>query len=446
MSEFKLNTQNDNIFITNFSEIEGRFDSEFYTPNNSKLISKLKSKPYYKLWEIVDFSNDLWNQKDYFNDTFPYIEISSINLSDGQIKKIREISINEAPSRAKKIVRKNDIIISLTRPTRGAISILENIENLKICSTGFSVINNVDESKIKRKTLFNILRMSFVLQQMGQRSSGGNYPAITQEELGKIIIPKLNQKEQEKIVSLYNKAYHAKQQKEKEAKDLLASIDTYLLDELGIELPEKDNSLKNRIFTASISEISGGRFDPFYLTNCLNLPISTKFEETEIYDIAKVEKGQSITSTDAINGKYPVIAGGQSSPYRHNKFNQNKNVITISASGAYSGFVWYHSEKIFASDCSVVKSKNEEKISTEFIFNVLKLKQQQLYNLQQGSGQPHVYPSDIKRVKIPLPNPKKQKEINNKIRDLRNQAKQLELDAEQIMTEAKEGVEKIILG
>jgi type I restriction enzyme S subunit len=41
----------------------------------------------------------------------------------------------------------------------------------------------------------------------------------------------------------------------------LTSIDTYLLNELGITLPGKDNSLQSRIFTTSFSEISGGRFD-----------------------------------------------------------------------------------------------------------------------------------------------------------------------------------------
>ena len=41
----------------------------------------------------------------------------------------------------------------------------------------------------------------------------------------------------------------------------------------------------------------------------------------------------------------PVIAGGQTSPYSHNTFT-HKNAITISASGAYAGFVAYHKKKI----------------------------------------------------------------------------------------------------
>jgi Restriction endonuclease S subunits len=272
-------------------------------------------------------------------------------------------------------------------------------------------------------------------------------PKMGLDRIENLFIPQLPSiQKQKECIDYYNSIFQTKQQNQTQAKELLASIDTYLLNELGIEIPEKDNSLKNRIFTTSLSEISGGRFDPFYLTNCLDLLISTKFEETELHNIAKVGKGQSITSSDVVNGKYPVIAGGQSSPYNHNKYNQKGNTITISASGAYSGFVWFHNEEIFASDCSVIQSKNEENISTKFIFNLLKLKQQEIYNLQQGSGQPHVYPSDIKRIKIPLPSANKQEEINIKITEIRKQAKQLELEAEQIMLEAKAEVEHIILG
>ena len=52
----------------------------------------------------------------------------------------------------------------------------------------------------------------------------------------------------------------------------------------------------------------------------------------------------------------------------------------------------------------------------------------------------------ISHLKIPLPPPEKQTEIANYITEIRNQAKQLELDTHQIMVEAKAEVENIILG
>lgn len=54
------------------------------------------------------------------------------------------------------------------------------------------------------------------------------------------------------------------------------------------------------------------------------------------------KKGKTITKERAISGDIPVIAGGQTSPYSHSEFTNKRNIITISASGSYSGFVWYH--------------------------------------------------------------------------------------------------------
>ena len=249
-----------------------------------------------------------------------------------------------------------------------------------------------------------------------------------------------------KINEIVEKGEELKQTKHQQAQALLNSIDDYLLTELGITLPEADNSLDNRMFTTMFSQVSGGRFDPFYLLNCLDLPTSQIYTEYSLKELAMVKKGQSITSSKIIKGDYPVIAGGQTSPYSHNIFNEKGNVITVSASGAYSGYVWYHEKSIFASDCSVIKSKDENRVTTLFLSEVLKMKQQEIYNLQQGSGQPHVYPSDLERIKIPLPSLKKQTEIANRISDLRRQAKQLQVEADAAMTTAKAEVERMILG
>ena len=97
----------------------------------------------------------------------------------------------------------------------------------------------------------------------------------------------------------------------------------------------------------------GGELAPLSVKNRGQQSKSTLFKETKLSTIATIEKGQAITSKDIISGDYPVIAGGQSSPYNHNQYNYKGNVVTVSASGAYSGYVWYHDYPIFASDCSV---------------------------------------------------------------------------------------------
>lgn len=127
--------------------------------------------------------------------------------------------------------------------------------------------------------------------------------------------------------------------------------------------------------------------------------------------ILQAHRGKSITKNTAQKGNIPVVAGGQSSPYFHNKSNFNGSTITISASGAYAGFVWYHDCPIWASDCAVIHSIKEMTLLTKYLYYVLKGKQDEIYKLQRGSAQPHVYWSDLQQIKIPLPPLEEQEEI-----------------------------------
>ncbi|MEY4925868.1 MAG: hypothetical protein RI894_304, partial [Bacteroidota bacterium] len=108
--------------------------------------------------------------------------------------------------------------------------------------------------------------------------------------------------------------------------------------------------------------------------------------------------------------------------------------------------VWYHDYKIFASDCTVIRSKDEYEISTLFLAEVLKLKQTEIYNMQQGAGQPHVYASDLCKMNIPIPPHSIQNEIIAHINQLRQQAQDLETAAASAIDTAKKEIETTILG
>ena len=201
LPETKSQTIQDRMFVVNFSELSGdRLDPMFYTSQFSNIVAKLHDSATCKrLGQIAHFSSEIWNQRDYYEKEFPYIEIGAINITDGTIEDVSFVPVEQAPSRAKVIVRTGDIIISTTRPDRGAIIKITENENLYIASTGFSVIRNID-SNINPDYLLAILRHKLILMQMRQRTTGGNYPAITQAELSKIIIPILPIRKQQEIV------------------------------------------------------------------------------------------------------------------------------------------------------------------------------------------------------------------------------------------------------
>ncbi len=127
------------------------------------------------------------------------------------------------------------------------------------------------------------------------------------------------------------------------------------------------------------------------------------YKTVPLAEVCSVKKGTAITRKEVKEGSIPVIAGGQQFAYFHNKPNRLGNTITVSASGAYAGFVNYFREPIFASDCTTIESLDESKALTYFVYLVLRSKQEEIYKLQRGMGQPHVYPKDLQQFEIPVP-------------------------------------------
>ena len=138
--------------------------------------------------------------------------------------------------------------------------------------------------------------------------------------------------------------------------------------------------------------------------------VSTSFPLVLLGDVCEVTKGSPITRDQVVEGTVPVIAGGQQPSCYHNVANRDGESITVSASGAYAGFVAYFDQPIFASDCSTIQPR-DHRILPKFLFRLLKWKQDDIYAMQVGMGQPHVYPKDLVKMQIPLPPLEVQKEI-----------------------------------
>lgn len=227
------NNLKERAFITSSKTLFGnRFDTQFHHTKYQILVNKVKKFSHTTLSKLAQFSSDTWNQKDRFKNEFPYIEISAINILTSEIQNIEWIPITKAPSRAKMLVKSGDILLSTTRPNRGAITLLDETKHNYIASTGFAVLRNFDKN-IAPKYLLNILRSKLCLKQFEQRSSGGNYPAITTEELKKILIPlppiEKQQAIAEKITAIRAEAKRLQIEAETELQEAKAKVEKMIL-------------------------------------------------------------------------------------------------------------------------------------------------------------------------------------------------------------------------
>ena len=133
-------------------------------------------------------------------------------------------------------------------------------------------------------------------------------------------------------------------------------------------------------------------------------------------EVCDIKKGQLITEFTRVDGLIPVIAGGKTPAYFHNKPNRTGKTITISGSGASAGYVSFHNYPIFASDCSTISESTFYNIY--FIFYWLQMHQYKIYKMQTGGAQPHIHPSDLSPMLISLPSVKEQSIIGQKITDI----------------------------
>ncbi len=82
--------------------------------------------------------NEMTMKKDFPESHIEYIDISSVN--EGNVSEYKIIEVAEAPSRAKRIVKNKDILISTVRPNLKHYVYIKEAKKNTIASTGFAVI------------------------------------------------------------------------------------------------------------------------------------------------------------------------------------------------------------------------------------------------------------------------------------------------------------------
>lgn len=130
----------------------------------------------------------IWNASRQPRERIRYIELSGIDNQRGVIAEFSDLAVNEAPSRAKKIVRSGDIIFATTRPNLKNIAIVPPELDGEICSTGFCVLRplpNVTTSG----WLFALCRSDAVVSQLVKHDEKNAYPSVSDDEVLDALVP-----------------------------------------------------------------------------------------------------------------------------------------------------------------------------------------------------------------------------------------------------------------
>ncbi|MDL0104291.1 restriction endonuclease subunit S [Campylobacter felis] len=461
------------IFTRKFSEISGgRFDAEFYRQEYMDLEEKIKSKSHLKLMDfIISISSGATPDKKeawkYYTDDkesgIPFLRVQNIKpdttISNDFIyitKETHENMLNRSQ------VFENDLIITITG----------RLGTAAVAPKGF--IGNINQHSVVIKTknlqisraIATFLNTDIGEKLASRRATGGTRPALDYKALKSIPIIY-----NETIYHIIEKANQLALQKENKAKELLDSIDSYLLEELGIILPLRaNNTLDSRIYTQKISALSGSRFDANYHQKYYrDLEKSLLSSPYPLVNLASLinnfKKGIEVGSSEySQNKEIPFI---RVSDITNNgiDFSNVQKFISASLFENLKAYKPKENELLYSKDGTVgicleadtshnyiisggiLRLELKAEVDKDFLCFLLGSYMMNVFANRASIGAviKHLNVGEFLNLKIPLPPLAIQTQIASRLKSSKFQALSLEKEAKEILNKAKIDIEALLL-
>ena len=149
-----------------------------------------------RLREVCESANNVNPRREPLGE-FRYVEISAIDRVTKTITNPKTIIGSAAPSRARRKIRKSDVLVSTTRPHLNAVAMVPEELDGHICTTGICVLRSRGE--IAPSFLFQYTRTSDFVSGLSKDEQGTSYPAVTDDHVFDQLIPLAPKIEQERI-------------------------------------------------------------------------------------------------------------------------------------------------------------------------------------------------------------------------------------------------------
>lgn len=128
---------------------------------------------------------------------FIYIDLESVE--NGELTKEVVVFKNDAPSRAQRVVEKDDILFQMVRPYQKN-NLYFDRDGDYVASTGYAQIKTIQSSRF----MYQYLHLHKFVDEVIERCTGTSYPAINSNNLAKICICYPQLPEQQKIASFFS--------------------------------------------------------------------------------------------------------------------------------------------------------------------------------------------------------------------------------------------------
>jgi len=221
---------------------------------------------------------------------FCYVDVSSVSNETFRITQPKEILGKDAPSRARKLIHRNDVIFATVRPSLQRVALVPPNLDGQICSTGFCVLRSKPDL-LDPLFLYFYLLTEKIRRTVESLQDGATYPAIRDSDLleQSVCLPSIP--EQRAIVRVIDTVRQAKEARQHE---------------LTLER-ERKAALMGYLFTHGI------RGEPTKLTEIGEIPESWKLTtlgelcEDDLGLIQTGPFGSQLHASDYIHSGVPVV-------------------------------------------------------------------------------------------------------------------------------------------
>ena len=392
----------------------------------------------------------------------PFIRVQNLSVSgELSLDDVKLINLETHNGMlARSHVGPDDLLTKITGVGRMAVS--------SVSPAGFQ--GNINQHLVRIKTkdrhtsevLAAYLNTDLAEQLATRRATGGTRPALDYPALRSIPIIF-----DERILPIAAAARERRNALFAEAAALLASIDDYLLGELGITLPpETENTLANRTFRVAAHELGGWRFDPYHH--------QSYFQRFDAALLAGNHPLSSLRNTyrtlvngydcrDFVDQGLPYLKVAQVKPFNLKVEDAQlipetgvptrglalKGDLLLTRKGTYGDAALNRSDTPFAFSSEVFRIRlNTVKLNGDFAEAVLNsvMVRTQFKRHSIGAIMGSLSQSIFGKVQIPLPPIEEQLRLAQHCREIRGEAQALEAQATTELETAKREIEAILLG
>ncbi len=212
----KLELKEEKVFEARFEEIKQtlRFDAEHYQPKygHAKEFIVKSGFEVRKLRDIVGISNKKIEPLSQPIQLFNYIELANVNPSTGEIEEFSQVQGHNAPSRARMLVKKGDVLVSSLLGSLDNIGLVPEELDGAVASTGFFVIRS---KTFLPEFLFILFKSNLMRLQLEEKTAGAIMSAVPKTTFGDLLIPILPVEAQKQISDLVKQSFLLRKESKK---------------------------------------------------------------------------------------------------------------------------------------------------------------------------------------------------------------------------------------